>query len=113
MTASRKFGVFAIAVAIAYPVVYIVALEANLALFTYHPATGEWGFGPNSPRNGGPAMYWFGWMSTSALCALAIAVIVSCLPESMTQRLPAFLAWLVPLGAMITAAGLMAHFFLR
>jgi hypothetical protein len=31
----------------------------------------------------------------------------------MTRRLPATLAWVVPLAAMVTAGGLMAHFFLR
>ena len=40
MTASRKFGVFAIAFAIVYPIVYIIATEVNLAAFTYHSAIG-------------------------------------------------------------------------
>ena len=113
MTASRKFGIFVIAFAVAYPVVYIVALQANLALFTYHPAIGEFGLGPDKPRDGLPAMYWYGWMSTSAICALAIATIAAYLPERLTRRLPAALAWLVPLAAMVTAGGLMAHYFLQ
>lgn len=113
MTASRKFGIFAIAFAVAYPVIYVVAMHVNFALFTYHPALGEFGFGANKPREGGPAMYWYGWIATSAICALAIAIIAATLPEKMTRRLPATLAWVVPLAAMVTAGGLMAHFFLR
>jgi hypothetical protein len=113
MTASRKCGVFAVAFAIAYPIVYIVAMEANFALFTYHPAQGEFGFGADKPRDGGPAMYWFGWIATSAICALVIATIAAYLPDDLTRRLPAALAWVVPLLAMVTAGGLMAHFFLR
>jgi len=113
MTASRTCGVFAIAFAIAYPIVYIIALKANLALFTYHPALGEFGFGADKPRDGGPAMYWFGWIATSAICALVIAAIAACLPDNLTRRLPQALAWVVPLAAMVTAAGMMAHYFLR
>ena len=112
MTASRQFGLFTIAFAITYPIVYITAMEVNLALFTYHPAIGEFGWGADKPR-GGPAMYWYGWMSTSALAALAVGLMCARLPESLTRMLPAALAWVVPFAAMITAAGLTAHFLLR
>jgi hypothetical protein len=112
MTASRTFGVFAIVFAVVYPIVYVIATEVNLALFTYHPALGEFGLGPNAPRNG-PAMYWFGWMMASALCALVAAAIAAYLPERLTKRLPATLAWLVPLAGMVAAAGLMTKYFVR
>lgn len=112
MTASRTFGVFAIVFAVAYPIVYVVATEANLALFTYHPALGDFGFGANPPRSG-PAMYWFGWLSTSALCALAVALIAAYLPDRLTRKLPAALAWAVPLAAMIAAVALMTKWFVR
>ena len=112
MTASRKFGVFAIAFAVAYPIVYIVAVEANLAAFTYHAALGEFGLGPDKPRNG-PVMYWYGWIATSAITAFIVAAIVVYLPDNLTRRLPAALAWLVPLAAMVTAAGMMGHYFTR
>lgn len=111
-TVSGRFGVFAIAFAVIYPIVYIIATEANLALFTYHAALGEFGFGPNRPRNG-PAMYWFGWVTTAALSASAFATIAAYLPDRVTRRVPAMLAWLVPLAAMLTAAGLMGHYFTR
>ena len=106
MTASRKFGVFAIA----YPIVYVVATEVNLAAFTYHSALGEFGLGPNKPRNG-PAMYWFGWMTTSAISAGILATIAAYLPDSLTRKLPAASAWVVPLAAMVTAAGLMVNMY--
>jgi hypothetical protein len=110
MTASRKFGVFAIVFAVVYPIVYIIATEVNLAAFTYHSAIGELGLGPNKPRNG-PAMYWFGWMTTSAVTAGIIATIVAYLPDNVTRRLPAASAWVVPLAAMVTAAGLMVKMY--
>ena len=110
MTASRKFGVFAIVFAVAYPIIYIIATEVNLAAFTYHSAIGEFGLGPNKPRNG-PAMYWFGWMTTSAVVAAVIATIVAYLPDNLTRKLPAASAWVVPLVAMVTAAGLMIKMY--
>jgi len=113
MTASRRFGVFVIAFAIAYSAVYIVAMHLNFALFRYHPAIGEFAFGPDKPREGGPVMYWYGWIATAAICALAVAAIAATLPDQLTRRLPATLAWVAPLAAMVTAGGLMAHFLLR
>jgi hypothetical protein len=113
MIASRKLGVFVIAFAIAYAVIYVMATELNLALFTYHSALGEFGFGPNRPRNG-PAMYWYGWIATSTLCALVIAVVAAYLPETMTRRLSPTLAWVAPLAAIVTTAGMMVRmYFLR
>ena len=110
MTASRKFGVFAIVFAVAYPIIYINATELNWAAFTYHSAIGEFGLGPNKPRNG-PAMYWFGWMTTSAIGARVIATIAAYFPASLSSRLPATLAWVVPLAAIVTAGGLMAKMY--
>jgi hypothetical protein len=113
MIASHKLAAFAIGFAIAYPIIYVIVFHLNLALFTYHPALGEFGLGPDRPRQGTPAMYWFGWIATSAIGAAAIAAIAAVWPERLTRRLPVMLAWLVPLAAMVTAAGLMGHFFLR
>lgn len=110
MTPSRKFGVFATVFAIAYPVIYVAATELNLAAFTYHAALGEFGLGPNRPRSG-PAMYWFGWITTSAICALVIATVVTYLPGSLTRRLPVMLGWAIPLAAMATASGLMIRLY--
>ena len=110
MTASRQFGTFAVVFAIVYPIVYITATEVNLAAFTYHSAIGQFGLGPNKPI-AGPAMYWFGWMTTSAVVAGVIAGIAAYLPVTLTQKLPAATAWMVPLLAMVTAVGLMINMY--
>lgn len=110
MTASRRFGVFAVVFAIAFPIVYISATELNWAAFTYHSALGQFSLGPNKPI-AGPAMYWFGWITTSTIAAAIVATIVACLPDNLTRRLPAASAWVVPLAAMVTAAGLMVHMY--
>jgi hypothetical protein len=110
MSASPRFGIFAIVFAIAYPVIYVIATEVNLAAFTYHSALGQFGLGPDKPR-AGPAMYWFGWITTSAVAAGVIATIAALLPDSLTRRLPATIAWVVPLAAMVVTAGLMAKMY--
>ena len=110
MTASRKFGVFAIVFAITYPIIYLVAFELNFAAFTYHSAIDEWGLGPNKPRNG-PVMYWYGWITTSVVLAFLVAMIVAYLPESLTRRVPPSSAWVVPFAALLTACGLMVRMY--
>ncbi len=110
MTATRSFGTFAIVFAIVYPIVYITATEINLAAFTYHSALGQWSLGPSKPING-PAMYWFGWMFTSAVVAGIVAGIAAYLPASLTQKLPAATVWLVPGAAMVVAVGLMINLY--
>jgi hypothetical protein len=110
MSASHRFGIFAISFAVAYAIIYVIATEANLALFTYHSALGEFGFGPNKPRNG-PAMYWFGWIATSTIGALVVAAIVTYLPKSVTRLLSPTLAWVAPLAAVMVTAGLMVRMY--
>jgi hypothetical protein len=110
MTATRQFGTFAIVFAIVYPIVYIAATEVNLAAFTYHSALGQFTAGPTKSING-PAMYWFGWMTTSAVAAAVVAGIAAYLPASLTQKLPAAMAWLVPGAAMVVAVGLMINMY--
>ena len=110
MTATRKFGVFAIMFAVAYPIIYVVSTELNWAAFTYHPALGQFSVGPSKPI-AGPAMYWFGWITTSAIVAGIIAAVVAYMPDSLTHRLPAATAWVVPCAAIVTACGLMIKMY--
>lgn len=71
MTASSKVVVFTIVFGVAYAVIYVICTEINLPLVTYHPVIGEvdvlW-----TPERRGPAMYWYGWMLTSLIGALAL-----------------------------------------
>src|ERR1041384_1758761 len=77
---------FVIAFAVAYAVLYVLSVQYNLALFTYHAATEEFYF-LVQPTSDGPAMYWYGWLTTSALGALAIAAFISWLPVVLAQPL--------------------------
>ena len=88
MIAEEKIGLFAIVFGIAYAVLYTIATEINLPLVTYHPVIGAVDFLWKPPRPGsGPAMYWYGWMLTSLVCALVIAYVATLVPEQLLQRL--------------------------
>jgi hypothetical protein len=112
MTASSRFAAFAIVFAAAYAILYVLAVEQNWALFTYHPATNT--FAPLiGVAPAGPSMYWYGWMSTAAIGAGALATLVSFLPEGVTRRIWPALAWAVPLCAIAALAFLLKGYFLR
>jgi hypothetical protein len=85
MTATSKLAVFTIVFGVGYAAVYVICAEVNLPLLTYHPVIGEidllW-----TPERRGPAMYWYGWMLTSLIVALAIAGVASSIPERWVQR---------------------------
>ena len=85
MTASSKVAVFTTVFGVAYAVLYVISTEINLPLVTYHPAIGEvdvlW-----TPARRGPAMYWYGWMLTSLIGALALGWLAIIVPEQWVQR---------------------------
>ena len=91
MTASRKPVVFAMAFGIAYCVIYVICTEVNLPLLTYHPATGDVVLFYQPPGRG-PAMYWYGWLLTALIGAVALALIATVLPEPWVQRVITFAA---------------------
>jgi len=111
MTQSARTVAFATAFAVIYPILYVACAYWNLALFTYHPALGVFGIGANAPR-GGPAMYWYGWMTTALIGAAMLSVGWAVFAGG-SVRIPTLVASLVPIAAMVVAVGLMAHYFLH
>jgi hypothetical protein len=103
---------FAMVFAIAYAVAYVVSVWHNYALFTYHPALGEIGWGVEKSRDG-PAMYWYGWMSTALLAAIGATVIAAILPAGFTQRLRAGATWVVTLALLLAILYMLRNYFLR
>ena len=112
MSTPRRFEIFAIVFAVVAPVVYVIAVDRNYALITYHPMTYTFGFGPQQPGDG-PAMYWFGWMATAALSGAAAGAIASLLPAALTRFVRPAMAWVVPAGVIAAFAYLLHDFFLR
>jgi hypothetical protein len=112
MTSPRSSAIFAVTFAVVYAVAYVIAVEKNYALFTYHPALQEFGFLVQPPRDG-PAMYWYGWIATSAIAALVVSLIACAIPEGMTKRLWSGWSWAIPVAVMIVFSYLLKGYFLR
>jgi hypothetical protein len=112
MNLIRSFPVFAIVFAAAYAILYVVAIEYNLALFTYHPALEQFVFLVEKPKEG-PAMYWYGWIATSTLGALAIAALVSFVPAGWNRRVWSGWSWAIPAATMLFVAYMLRGYFMR
>ncbi|HUQ73134.1 MAG TPA: hypothetical protein VM183_00305 [Burkholderiales bacterium] len=109
--APARFAAFAITFALVYPIAYFICVENNFALFTYHPAINEWNVGVQKGRDG-PAMYWYGWLATSGIVALAAALLATLLPDAWTRRASSA-TWIVALGVMLAFCYLLRGFFVR
>jgi len=105
-TVEKTFPVFSAA----FSLIYIVSVELNWALFTYHPKIKQWGW-LVEPSRDGPPMYWYGWLVTSALGAAAVSAIA--LPLLKNRPAPYRLGWIVPLLVMISVGYFFRSFFLR
>ncbi len=104
---TRVFPIFAAAFAI----IYVVVEQMNLPLFTYHARTVEFGWlrqAALAPNN--PAMYWFGWIFTSAIGASVVSL--AALPFTRDREPPAWIGWAVPLAVMVLFVYLFRSFFL-
>ena len=103
---------FVVTFAVAYAVLYGLSVQYNLALFTYHAATGEFHF-LVKPTSEGPAMYWYGWLATSGLGALTIATAVASVPVIPKHRLWHGCAWCVPLTVMVFFVYMLRRYFIH
>jgi hypothetical protein len=106
MSISRVFPIFAAA----FAVIYVISVEMNWALVTYHPRINEWEW-LTRPSKSGPAMHWFGWLGTSFLAASAISL--AALPLTRRWQPPVWIGWAVPLAVMVVFVYLLRSFFLR
>jgi hypothetical protein len=107
MSITRVFPIFAAA----FAVIYVICVEANWALVTYHPRINEWEWLTKPAKASGPAMYWFGWIGTSILAASAISL--AALPLTRRWQPPVWIGWAVPLAVMLVFVYLLRSFFLR
>jgi MFS family permease len=99
--ASSRFGTFALVFGICFAILYVICDMAALPMFTYHPGTDriDPGFAPPR-RDEGPAMYWYGWIATSALGASILGVLAALLPDKIRRKIPLTLAWVVPVALL-------------
>jgi hypothetical protein len=101
LASSSAFRNFAIAFAIATPVIYVICEMANWPLFSYFPAVNRivWGYAPGSDDHG-PAMHWYGWTATTMIAAGILSLLATKLPESTVKRIPLALVWILPAVAV-------------
>jgi hypothetical protein len=106
MKLEKMFPIFAAA----FAVIYLLAVEQNWALFTYHPKLGEFEWLARPARTG-PPMYWYGWLTTSVLGA----TLVSSLSWPLVRSRPIqfWLGWTVPLLVIVVFVYFFRDFFLR
>jgi len=107
-TASRFFPVFSAA----FAVLYVVTMEMNWPLFTYHPRLVQFGWGLEPSRQG-PAMFWYGWLASSAIGAAVLGALAHFVPDNIVQKIWPGWIWLIPLIALVLSAVLMWPFFVR
>ena len=112
MKSNERLPVFAIVFALVCSIVYVLCVWKNFALFTYHPASGEFGLGVQKARDG-PAMYWYGWIATSALAGAAAGLLAALLPPSLAQRVSPALAWVTPLIGIAILVYILRNYFLH
>jgi hypothetical protein len=106
MTIAKTFPIFAAA----FAGIYVLAVQLNWALVTYHPRLGEWEL-LAQPAKSGPAMYWYGWLMTATLGATALSVLALPLTRRFTP--PVWLGWVIPLLVMVIFVYLFRDFFLH
>ena len=109
---NSRAAFMAVVFAVAFVIVYLLAVWNNYALFTYHPQISEVDWGVQKSRDG-PAMYWYGWISTAALAALGVTAVASLTPERIMQRLWSGWVWVVALCVLLMFAYHMRNYFIR
>ncbi|MEA2976609.1 MAG: hypothetical protein QOF19_2129 [Alphaproteobacteria bacterium] len=108
MNITRLFPVFSAT----FAVVYVLCVDHNLALFTYHPQLNQWEF-LVAPSKGVTPMYWYGWLATSALSGIAVAALAAAVPRRWSIYVWSGWTWVLPLAAMLYIAFVLRGYFFR
>jgi hypothetical protein len=99
--ASDRRRVFALVFGVSFAVLYVVCDIAGFPMFTFHPGSDRIDLGFTRARpDEGPAMYWYGWIATSAVGAFIIALVATLLPQKVGGKIPLALAWIVPIALL-------------
>ena len=105
----RAFPVFSTV----FAVLYVLAMNFNLALITYFPRTHEFGLLTARPTaESGVAMYWYGWLLTASLGSVAVAGIALLVPDRLAARVWSGWSWLVPTVMVVVLVYILRGWFL-
>jgi hypothetical protein len=94
---------------IAFCCAYAAVFALNWPLFYYYPLHGDFSLGPKALQGIGPAMAWYGLMTSAGAIALLLSI---CIPDRAIEKLfrGGFL-WFFPCAAMVACAFLLRHLF--
>ncbi len=99
---------------ILYPIVYEPTMYFNWPVFTYVPQLGVFhAFRYMPPSAEGPGMFYYGWMLTAGIAAGVITLVLACLPQRVTTRIPVNLAWVAPIVAALMILDILSPWFTR
>jgi hypothetical protein len=97
-----------------YAVLYLAAMYYNLALFTYYPAAKQFSpLVPATPQARGPAMFWYGWIATAAVGALALSGLSLLVPGRSAMRLWPGWSWVAPTAVFVALIIILRGWFIR
>lgn len=72
---------------------YAAAVYFNYPLFRYYPLERRFSLHDLLDPSLGPAMSWYGWISTAAIPAVIVAALV---PHRIGDRIPGAVFWILP-----------------
>jgi hypothetical protein len=81
---------------ILFGIVYMTCFYMDFAPFRYYPDASA--FHLRRHPEAGPAILWYGWLTTAAVASAAVAFAV---PRRLAERLGPGWAWIVPLLTVI------------
>jgi hypothetical protein len=93
-------------------ILYVAAMEMNWAAVTYHPRLVDFDLGAQPSRDG-PAIYWYGWITTSALGGILGGIVAAVLARQVSSRVWLGLGWVLPALAMAASLYFMMPFFTK
>jgi len=103
----RAFPVFSAV----FPVLYLAVTYFNLALITYFPTQGELHSLVQRAKEG-PSMFWYGWILTAGIGAVAISAISLAVPERIGARISPGWIGVIAVGVMLVFVYLLRGWFL-
>jgi hypothetical protein len=105
MIAHARFTTFTLVSTI----VYVLAYNFGWQAFRYYPLLNRVSLDALPAKSSGPAMMYYGWMGTALIAGVVAAAIV---PPKYAAKLPAALAWVVPLLLVAFTLVYEKHWFL-
>jgi hypothetical protein len=97
------------AFSVGFCIAYLVVFACNWPLFFYDPVLRTFSHAASTDPNAGPAIAWYGLVSSAALLATLFAVVVS---DEWLLRVLRRALWLFPVISLAGAVLLLRKFFL-